>query len=257
VRQSAGRRTEAQIVAANIDLVVVVTALDHDFNVRRLERWAQVVEGSGALPVVLLNKADLCADPAPLAEAAERAVPGARVIVASAASSQGLSPLREAIRPGITAALVGSSGVGKSTTVNALLGSEVQATREVRDHDHRGRHATTHRELFLLPGGGMLVDTPGLRELAAWADEDVGLGRSFSQVDDLIDRCRFRDCTHRDEPGCAVLAALDEDRLRNYHKLLRESRRDTLSALDRQKQVAEWKARGRASRERMRDKRGG
>lgn len=229
VRQAAGRRVEAQVVAANVDLVVVVTALDQDFNARRLERWAQAIEPSGAMPILLLNKADLCPDPEPLVEAAARVMPDARVIVASAARADGLGPLRDALKPGLTAALVGSSGVGKSTTVNALLGAPIQATREVREHDHRGRHATSHRELFLLPGGGLLVDTPGLRELAAWADggDAAGLPSSFADLEQAAEGCRFRDCTHATEPGCGVLAAvrsgdLDPGRLASYDKLRKE-----------------------------------
>lgn len=224
-RQAPGRRVDARVVAANVDLVVIVTALDQDFNPRRLERWGQVVENSGAMPLVLLNKADLCADTAPMVEAVERVLPAARAIVASASLADGLDPLREAIRPGLTAALVGSSGVGKSTTVNALLGRQVQATGEVREHDHRGRHVTSHRELFLLPGGGMVVDTPGLRELAAWADDAAG--PAFHDVDEFAALCRFRDCQHRDEPGCAVIAAvasgeLEASRLASLDKLRRE-----------------------------------
>ena len=240
-RQAAGRRVEAQVVGANVDLVVIVSALDQDFNARRLERWARLVESSGALPLVLLNKADLCADPSAARDAAALAVPGARVLVASAAHADGLQPLRDAVRPGVTAALVGSSGVGKSTTVNALLGFAAQQVLDVREHDHRGRHATTHRELFLLEGGGMLVDTPGLREIAAWADAPggepgdarAGAGAAtdapsaFADVEDLAGRCRFRDCAHHDEPGCAVRQALldgnlEPGRLASWDKLRRE-----------------------------------
>ena len=252
-RQAAGRRVEPQVVAANVDLVVIVTALDQDFNERRLERWAQIVEASGATPLVLLNKADLCEAPAPFLEAAERAVPAARVLVASAAHAEGLQPLRDAVRPGLTAAFVGSSGVGKSTAVNALLGFDAQLTRAVRESDHRGRHATTHRELFLLQGGGMLVDTPGLREIAAWAGDDAA--PAFTDVEQVAERCRFRDCAHGGEPGCAVREAaasgeIDPERLASFDKLRKElayqARRQDVAALRAERE--RWKARARSLR---------
>jgi ribosome biogenesis GTPase len=154
---------------------------------------------------------------------------------------------------GRTLVLLGSSGAGKSTLTNTLLGRTVQATGAVREHDSRGRHTTTSRSLFRLPGGACLVDTPGLRSLHPDVDEST-LAASFGDVDALAAACRFRDCAHRDEPGCAVRAGVDPDRLRNYHKLLRDARRDTISALERQRQVGEWKARSKAAKASMRAK---
>ena len=151
--------------------------------------------------------------------------------------------------------LLGSSGAGKSTLINTLLGARVQDTGPIREHDGRGRHTTTSRSLHLLPGGACIIDTPGVRTLRPDADERT-VASSFAEVDVLAARCRFRDCRHAHEPGCAVREGVDPDRLRNYHKLLREIRRDTLTALDRQRQVADWKARGRLARARIRSKRG-
>jgi ribosome biogenesis GTPase len=225
VRKVAGDTSEPQIVAANVDLVVIVAALDHDFNPRRLERHAAAVAEGGGLPMVLLNKADLCTDVASFVTAARRAMPDAPILVASAVDGRGLAELRAALRSGLTAALVGSSGVGKSTVLNNLVGREIHATGEVREHDHRGRHVTTHRELVRLPWGALLVDTPGMRELSPWAEGDASA--SFSDVDELAAACRFADCAHGSEPGCAVLAAvadgrLDAARLEAWRKLSKE-----------------------------------
>ncbi len=257
LRQAAGRRVEAQVIAANVDLVIVVAALDQDFNARRLERWAQVVEASGAVPIVLLNKADLCRDPAPLVAAAAQAVPGAQVMVAAATRAEGLDAVRAVVRPGITACLAGSSGVGKSTVVNALLGSAVQATREVREHDHRGRHATTHRELFMLPGGGLLADTPGMRELSPWVEGEPESLASFADIEDLALLCSFRDCAHRGEPGCAIADAVQRGdispaRMAAFEKLRREqafqARRQDEAAMRAER--LRWKAITKAVRQR-------
>lgn len=226
-RGAAGRAARAQVVAANVDVVLVVCGLDSDFNVRRVERYLARVWASGAQPVVVLSKADLCADAAERVAEVERHAPGVPVHVTSAVQGQGLEAVHHAIRPGMTVALVGSSGAGKSTLVNALLGEERMRTGEVRESDGRGCHVTTHRQLVLLPRGGVLLDTPGMRELQL-LDED-GLEAVFGDVAALSERCRFRDCRHETEPGCAVKAAvesgeLEAERLEHFQQLEREAR---------------------------------
>lgn len=212
VRRAPGARAEAQVLGANIDTVFLVMGLDGDFNPRRLERALLLAWQSGASPVVLLNKADVCDDlPAKRAQI-ERSAAGVPVLVLAAKHGEGLEALEPWLLPGRTVALLGSSGVGKSTLVNRLLGHEKQRTHDVRAHDQRGRHTTTHRELILLPGGALLLDTPGLRELQLWAD-DGGLEAVFEDVAELASACRFTDCGHDSEPGCAVRAAVDERRL--------------------------------------------
>lgn len=248
-RQAAGTRVEAQVVAANVDTVLVVMSLDQDFNIARLERYLAVVAGSGALPAVVLSKADLCPDPAPLVARVREHAPDAPVLVTSATDGRGLDRLRASVRPGQTAVLVGSSGVGKSTLVNALLGHDAQPTGAVREHDGRGRHVTTGRELFPLPSGGLLLDTPGMRELAAWVGDGDATAAGFDDIDALAADCRFRDCGHEKEPGCAVHAAIAQrrlpaDRLESWRKLRREAaylerKHDVHARLAEQKR---WKA---------------
>jgi ribosome biogenesis GTPase / thiamine phosphate phosphatase len=224
-RKVAWAETDEQVVAANIDVVLLVTALDRDFNPRRLERYLTMAWESGAEPRIVLTKSDLCDDvPLRVAEA-EGVAFGVPVHVVSAETGEGLEELRALLATGRTLALLGSSGVGKSTLVNRLAGAELLATAELRS-DGRGRHTTTHRELVLLPGGGLVIDTPGMRELQLWATED-GLGTAFSDVEELAAECRFFDCAHETEPGCAVTAAihggrLDPERLTSYRKLGRE-----------------------------------
>jgi len=226
-RKAAGPGAEtAQVVAANVDLALLVAALNADFNPRRLERYLAAARQSGAGVLVVLTKADLTeADPGAV-EAARAVALEARVLAVSALTGEGMDALRAVIRPGLTALLVGSSGAGKSTLVNALAGSARMAVGAIREQDARGRHTTTHRELVLLPNGALLLDTPGMRELGL-LDADEGLAATFEDIEALATACRFRDCAHGSEPGCAVRAALeagtlDPARWLSYDKLGRE-----------------------------------
>jgi len=220
-RKTAGKKTEEQIVAVNVDTVLLVSSLNREFNARRIERYLTLAWESGARPIVVLNKSDLCENVSELRREAEEAAMGVRTVVASIVSGDGIAELREIVRTGGTTALLGSSGVGKSSLINAILGREIQATKEVREGDDRGRHTTTSRQLIVVAGGGVLLDTPGMRELQLW-DASEGIAQAFSDVQELAQRCKFRDCSHKDEPGCAVREAVDEQRLANFHKLQRE-----------------------------------
>ncbi len=225
-RKAADSLQTVQVVAANIDVAFLVASMNGEVNGRRLERYLASAWQSGARPVVVLTKADLADDPeAALAEAEAVAV-GAPVIAVCALTGEGMDALREQLKPGETAVLVGSSGAGKSTLVNALHGETVMATGAIREDDARGRHTTTHRELILLPGGAMVLDTPGMRELGL-LDAEEGLGAAFDDVEALTTQCRFNDCGHTNEPGCAILAALaagtlDDARWRSFRKLTKE-----------------------------------
>jgi ribosome biogenesis GTPase len=221
-RKQAGDVTREQVIAANIDILFVVSGLDGDFNARRIERYLLLAWESGARPIVVLNKSDVCADVVGAVTATEKVASGAPVLVISALEGGGVPELEAFLKPGETAALVGSSGAGKSTLVNRLLGQERQFVQEVRASDSRGRHSTVRRELILAPNGWLLIDTPGLREVQLWATpESVAL--AFDDIAALALNCRFRDCRHQGEPGCAVLAAgIDESRLASYAKLRRE-----------------------------------
>lgn len=221
-RKAAGRAVTAQVVAANVDVVFLVAGLDGDFNPRRLERYLALAHEGGVAPVIVLSKSDLCDDPAEAADRAKAVAPGVPVHAISTMTGLGLADLEAYFTGDRSVALLGSSGVGKSTLINALLGRDAQRVQAVRD-DGKGRHTTTHRELILRPGGGLLIDTPGMRELQLWGGGEA-LGDVFSEVEEIAARCRFRDCSHASEPGCAVLAAvyngtLPEDRLQSYHKL--------------------------------------
>jgi ribosome biogenesis GTPase len=225
-RRAAGDPTEEQVVAANIDVVFLISGLDHDFNPRRIERYVLTAWDSGASPVIVLNKADLVEDVAPFVDEVMPVAQGAPVVTISAKRPESLGVLREHLGRGRTAALLGSSGVGKSSIANALIGEERLRTREVRDSDSRGRHTSSNRQLVLLGHDGILIDTPGMRELQLWDTGDA-LAGAFGDVEALAGDCRFRDCRHAGEPGCAVTAAVNDGtlaaaRLESYHKLQRE-----------------------------------
>ncbi|MGB9466288.1 MAG: ribosome small subunit-dependent GTPase A [Candidatus Acidiferrum sp.] len=226
VRKIAGKQIAEQVIVANIDVALIVAALDGDFNVRRIERYMTQCWESGARPAIVLNKADACAEARELASELEGITSNTPIFLVSARTGEGLEALEAYFGKGQTIVLLGSSGVGKSTLVNRLLQEERQTTQAERESDSRGRHTTTSRELFLLPCGAMIIDTPGLRELQLWNAAD-GLSQTFANVDTLASRCRFTDCRHQSEPGCAVQAALasgdlDVERLESWRKLGRE-----------------------------------
>ncbi|MFP2932794.1 ribosome small subunit-dependent GTPase A, partial [Pyxidicoccus sp. 3LG] len=207
MRREAGSEREGQLIAANLDVVFLVAGLDGDFNPRRIERALALAWNSGASPVVVLSKADLPSDPAERVDEVQALASGVPVLALSAQTGAGVEALLELLPPGKTGALLGSSGVGKSTLVNRLLGEARLLTQEVRADDSRGRHTTTHRELFVLPHGGLLIDGPGMRELGVWGEEE-GVDQVFADILALAEECRFADCAHRSEPGCAVRGAV-------------------------------------------------
>ena len=259
-RDADGRR---HTVVSNVDTALLVMGLDDDFNPRRLERYLALVHAGGGeggiTPAVVLTKADVIANvPGLLAQRID-ALRGRVPAVIDLFAIDGTDPytvrqLQAYLGAGQTLVVLGSSGAGKSTLTNTLLGRATQDTGAVREHDSRGKHTTTSRSLHRLPGGACIIDTPGLRALRPDVDEAT-LAAAFGDIESFAMQCRFRDCKHLDEPGCTVRERVPADRVDNYHKLLREARRDTMSVLERRQQLAMWKARGRAGRERMKQKR--
>ncbi len=262
IRQAPGKRIEAQVVGANLDIVFVVASLNADLNLRRLERYVAAAWESGGEPVVLLSKADLGdVDVDTTLLAVEGVAAGARVLVVSSFDGRGVDEVRARIEPGRTVAFVGSSGVGKSTLLNTLAGEDRALVREIREEDGRGRHTTTRRQLHLLPEGGLILDTPGMRELALWDAE--GLDQTFTDVDEIVERCRFTNCSHNGEPDCAVAAALADgsltpERHESWLKLTREtaSHRRRVDAIARAEEKRKWKAIGKSVTKQMNAKYG-
>ena len=262
-RRAAGDADTEQIVAANVETVLLVTALDQNFNLRRIERYLAVTRESGAEPVVVLNKADLHPDPETAMAEVESVAGGAAVVTLSAGRGEGLHALNPWLVPGRTLAVLGSSGVGKSTLINCLLGEEHLATAAISEAVGKGRHTTTHRELIVTPGGVLVIDTPGMRELQLWDVEAAAIDFTFTEIMALAARCRFSDCSHRSEPGCAIQEALEDgslefDRWQSYQKLQREqahAARRSSPQLARETRN-EWKKLHKQAREHTRMKRG-
>jgi len=265
-RMAAGTAKDLQVVAANVDMALLAASLNADLNLRRLERYLATAYESGAQPVFLLTKADACEDVEALVASVQEIAAGVPVLAVSVRTGQGLAELSTLLAPGKTAVLLGSSGVGKSTLVNALAGVEKMATKEIREDDAHGRHTTTHRELILLPSGALILDTPGMRELALW-DAEAGVAAAFAEVTAEVERlaegCKFRDCAHGKEPGCAVQAALadgtlDAGRWRSFQKLQGElahevRKEDPRAAIEARKV---WISRQKSARAWMKTKRG-
>ncbi|MFJ8648421.1 ribosome small subunit-dependent GTPase A [Streptomyces sp. NPDC093546] len=264
VRSTSSKRSEGQILAANVDHVVIAVSLAGELDLNRIERFLALAWESGAQPLVVLTKADLVPDPVGLSylvQDVETAAPGVQVLPVSSATGEGVDVLAAVVAGG-TSVLLGVSGAGKSTLANALLGEDAMAVQAIRDVDGKGRHTTTTRNLLLLPGGGVLIDTPGLRGVGMW-DAGTGVGHVFSEIEKLAEECRFHDCAHQAEPGCAVLAAIEdgtlpERRLDSYRKLLRENQYIVAKtdARLRAEIRKDWKRKGAQGRAAMEAKRG-
>ena len=225
-RKVADRKTEEQIIASNVDLVFVVQGLDSNFNLRRLERYVVSILESGAKPVIILNKTDLVEEPGVMQKKVEEIIPGVPVILTNAIKRIGINDIKNILKVGITGVFTGSSGVGKSTIINSLLCEQILKTSEVSDSVNKGKHTTSRREMLIIPGGGIVIDTPGMREFQLWNVEE-GLNKVFDEIESIALECKFTDCTHTNEIGCAVIDALengiiDEKRLNSYRKLQKE-----------------------------------
>lgn len=248
-------KNSEQVVAANFDYVFIMLSLNMDFNLRRAERYLTSAWQSGGIPVLIMTKADLCEDYEEQERLLESIAPGVPVIAISSYTGEGIEKLKEYFKPGKTVVFLGSSGVGKSSLVNAVSGSDLMKVSEIRENDSKGHHTTTHRQLIALPDGTMIIDTPGMRELGMW-EVSEGLDNAFSDIDELAEKCRFRDCTHQKEPGCAVKAAIEsgelpEERWNNYLKLKKEARflEGKENAKIRQEDAARWKAISKAAKQ--------
>lgn len=261
-RKAAGEQVVEQVVAANVDTVFLVSGLDANFNLRRIERYLAAAHASGAEPVVLLNKADVCDEAADRQAEVAVIAPGVPVLVLSAQTRRGLKALAPWLQPGRTVAFLGSSGVGKSTLINRLVGERLLETQEVRDADDKGRHTTTRRELLAAPGGALIIDTPGMREMQPW-DTGAGALAAFADVALYASRCKFRDCSHTVEPGCAIIPALadgslDPARWLSYQRLAAEfvpaARRPAGRTAPQTR--ADWKKVTKQLRQRIREKQG-
>ena len=227
IRQSAGIKLEEQVVASNIDFVFLVNALNQDFNIRRIERYLLTAYESGSTPIIILTKRDLCDNPIEKIKQIENITFGkVKIITINNLNGDGLEEVKELIQVGSTIALIGSSGVGKSTLLNTLMGQELQKVSSIREEDSKGKHTTTHRELFMLPNGGLVIDTPGMRELQLYSGSN-SIDETFSDIEDLIVQCKFSNCTHKNEPHCKIIEALnngilDEGRYKSYKKIKKE-----------------------------------
>lgn len=237
LRTAVGLSNQRQIVAANIDIIFICMSLNNNYNLSRLERYLSIAWDSGAKPVIILTKSDLCENICQILNEIEAVAIGTDIIVTSAFDYETVKKVNAYLNKGITASFIGSSGVGKSTLINLLAGNEILVTKEIDKYD-KGRHTTTSREMLVLPSGGIVIDTPGMREIGV---ESVNLSKSFSDIDELVGKCKFSNCTHTNEPGCAVRKAvsegiLDERRLKNYMKIKREAKYEGLSSREIEKE---------------------